>query len=38
MNRMMGDLNSPSARTSRGLENWRTAIAAISRAEAPKAL
>jgi hypothetical protein len=35
MSRTMGDLNSSSARTSRGLENWQTAIAAITRAEAP---
>jgi hypothetical protein len=31
MNRSMGDLKMPSARTSRGLEAWKTALAAISR-------
>jgi hypothetical protein len=31
MNRSMGDLKTPSARTSRGLEAWKTAVAAISR-------
>lgn len=34
LNRTMGDLNSSSARTSRGLEDWKTAIAAVSRAGA----
>jgi hypothetical protein len=31
MNRMMGDLNAPAARQTRSLENWRAALASLSR-------
>ena len=34
MNRMMGDLKGPSARTQRGLDKWKEAVAAVSREDA----
>lgn len=35
MNRMMGDLKAPSARTQRGLDRWKEAVAVVSREDAP---